>query len=55
MPVNFDETVLQFVMQNDGQLPTGPTNVNTTCVLTVHPRIGLKYCRACLSVLGFPH
>ncbi|KAJ7511384.1 hypothetical protein B0H11DRAFT_2387169 [Mycena galericulata] len=44
MPPNVNETTLRFVMENGGLLPTGPENLNEKCVLTVHPRIGLKNC-----------
>ncbi|KAJ6562706.1 hypothetical protein DFH09DRAFT_920579 [Mycena vulgaris] len=32
-------------MENDGLLPMGEITENETCVLTVHPRVGLKHCR----------
>ncbi|KAJ6582523.1 hypothetical protein DFH09DRAFT_1439289 [Mycena vulgaris] len=44
IPANVDEQVLQFVMENDGLLPMGEITENETCVLTVHPRVGLKHC-----------
>ncbi|KAJ6449035.1 hypothetical protein DFH09DRAFT_1118706 [Mycena vulgaris] len=44
IPANVDEKVLQFVMENDGLLPMGEITENETCVLTVHPRVGLKHC-----------
>ncbi|KAJ6522501.1 hypothetical protein DFH09DRAFT_1097081 [Mycena vulgaris] len=44
MPPNVDEDVLRFVMENEGRLPTGPAEMNTRCVLTVHPRVGLAHC-----------
>ncbi|KAJ7252303.1 hypothetical protein C8J57DRAFT_1665195 [Mycena rebaudengoi] len=42
MPLNMDEEVLQFVLENDGRLPAGPQSLNETCVFTAHPRIGLN-------------
>ncbi|KAJ7931025.1 hypothetical protein B0H13DRAFT_2263941 [Mycena leptocephala] len=42
MPLNVNQEVLWIVMQNEGHLPTGPTTLNHHCVLTVHPRVGLK-------------
>jgi hypothetical protein len=47
MPLNIDEAVLQFVLDNDGHLPNGPQSLNETCFLTAHPRIGLNNC--CMS------
>jgi hypothetical protein len=47
MPPNVDKDVLRFVMDNGGRLPTGPTNMNNRCVLTVHPRVALARCRTC--------
>ncbi|KAJ7774684.1 hypothetical protein B0H14DRAFT_2631897 [Mycena olivaceomarginata] len=44
MPLNIDEAVLQFVLDNDGHLPNGPQSLNETCFLTAHPRIGLNNC-----------
>ncbi|KAJ7481297.1 hypothetical protein B0H11DRAFT_2193481 [Mycena galericulata] len=44
IPSNINENVLEHVMQNDGHLPAGTANVNEQCVLTVHPRIGLRDC-----------
>ncbi|KAJ7826965.1 hypothetical protein B0H13DRAFT_2440016 [Mycena leptocephala] len=44
MPPNISEEILRFVMQNQGRLPTGPMTLNHHCVLTVHPRVGLKHC-----------
>ncbi|KAJ7440049.1 hypothetical protein FB451DRAFT_1191835 [Mycena latifolia] len=42
---NVDVEVLRFVMENHGQLPPGEAiSENATCVLTVHPRVGLKNC-----------
>ncbi|KAJ6619645.1 hypothetical protein B0H10DRAFT_1946692 [Mycena sp. CBHHK59/15] len=41
---NINEDDLRVAMQNNGLLPTGPTTLNETCVLTVHPRVGLKNC-----------
>ncbi|KAF8198854.1 hypothetical protein K438DRAFT_1759501 [Mycena galopus ATCC 62051] len=43
-PPNVNEAVLRFVMENDGRLPTGPAEMNSRCVLTVHPRVGLTLC-----------
>ncbi|KAJ6570608.1 hypothetical protein DFH09DRAFT_1080166 [Mycena vulgaris] len=40
IPANVDEKVLQFVVL----LPMGEITENETCVLTVHPRIGLEHC-----------
>ncbi|KAJ6527308.1 hypothetical protein DFH09DRAFT_1414272 [Mycena vulgaris] len=44
MPPNVDEAALKFAMEHDGSLRTGPVNLNEKCVLTVHPRVGLKDC-----------
>ncbi|KAJ7290383.1 hypothetical protein C8J57DRAFT_1213008 [Mycena rebaudengoi] len=41
---NIDEDVLRFAIQNNGLLPPGFATLATEhkCVLTVHPRVGLK-------------
>ncbi|KAJ6629794.1 hypothetical protein B0H10DRAFT_2184143 [Mycena sp. CBHHK59/15] len=44
---NINEVVLKFAMENDGRLPNEAATVNETCVLTVHPRVGLKNCPYC--------
>ncbi|KAJ7777669.1 hypothetical protein DFH07DRAFT_936687 [Mycena maculata] len=41
---NINEDILRFVMDNNGRVPNAETTVNETCVLTVHPRVGLKNC-----------
>ncbi|KAJ6496154.1 hypothetical protein C8R45DRAFT_1094409 [Mycena sanguinolenta] len=44
VPPNIDEDVLQFVMEHNGRLPDTPMTMNPKCILTVHPRVGLKNC-----------
>ncbi|KAJ7094163.1 hypothetical protein C8R44DRAFT_749669 [Mycena epipterygia] len=44
MSANINEDVLRFVMEHNGTLPDSTTKVNEKCVLTVHPRVGLKNC-----------
>ncbi|KAJ7135306.1 hypothetical protein C8R46DRAFT_1201556 [Mycena filopes] len=44
MPPNINEANLRHVMEHDGRLPGEPATVNNTCILTVHPRVGLKKC-----------
>ncbi|KAJ7156691.1 hypothetical protein C8R46DRAFT_1355828 [Mycena filopes] len=44
MPPNINEANLRHVMDHDGRLPGEPATVNNTCILTVHPRVGLKKC-----------
>jgi hypothetical protein len=46
-----DETELRFVMENNGPLSTKITETET-CVLTVHPRVGLKHCRPSQSLVS---
>ncbi|KAJ7856117.1 hypothetical protein B0H14DRAFT_2753575, partial [Mycena olivaceomarginata] len=44
VPPNIDENTLDYLMKNNGKLPTTDDNVNEQCVLTVHPRVGLGNC-----------
>ncbi|KAJ7129118.1 hypothetical protein C8R46DRAFT_1202508 [Mycena filopes] len=46
IPNNIDEGELRFLMDNNGLLPPErqTADTNPTCVLTAHPRIGLKHC-----------
>ncbi|KAJ7927883.1 hypothetical protein B0H13DRAFT_2312060 [Mycena leptocephala] len=44
IPANCDENTLKPVIQNNGLLPTAAETGTDTCVLTVHPRVGLKNC-----------
>jgi hypothetical protein len=53
IPANCDEDTLKPVIQNNGLLPTAAESGTDTCVLTVHPRIGLKNCRASIFILSF--
>ncbi|KAJ6533650.1 hypothetical protein B0H19DRAFT_1272287 [Mycena capillaripes] len=41
---NINQGLVRYVFENNGRLPNGPASLNEECVLTVHPRIGLKYC-----------
>ncbi|KAJ7052354.1 hypothetical protein C8F01DRAFT_1332885 [Mycena amicta] len=45
IPSNVDEDVFKSILENNGRLPDGAQlNVNAQCVLTAHPRLGLKHC-----------
>ncbi|KAF7310153.1 hypothetical protein MIND_00388700 [Mycena indigotica] len=45
IPPNVDENTFKFVMESGGKLPgAGELDFNRQCVLSVHPRLGLKYC-----------
>ncbi|KAF7371862.1 hypothetical protein MVEN_00043200 [Mycena venus] len=46
IPDNIDIETLRFIMRSDGRLPDSTLNLNGTCPLTVHPRMGkgLKHC-----------
>ncbi|KAJ7660691.1 hypothetical protein DFH06DRAFT_1129752 [Mycena polygramma] len=46
IPPNVDEESFKFAMamENNGLLPGDPVTVNSHCVLTVHPRLGVQNC-----------
>ncbi|KAJ7203077.1 hypothetical protein GGX14DRAFT_652541 [Mycena pura] len=42
---NVDEEVFRYILDNDGRMPDGAqVTINAQCVLTVHPRLKIKYC-----------
>ncbi|KAJ7337368.1 hypothetical protein DFH08DRAFT_252732 [Mycena albidolilacea] len=45
IPPNVDEETFRYVLENKGRVPEGtvPT-LNAQCVLSTHPRLGLKHC-----------
>jgi hypothetical protein len=48
IPSNVDEAQFLYVMSSGGVLPSQDT-VNNKCVLTVHPKVGLRLCRELCS------
>ena len=49
-PSNVDEDVFRYILDNDGRMPDGAqVTVNAQCVLTVHPRLKIKYCHVSFS------
>ncbi|KAJ7305682.1 hypothetical protein DFH08DRAFT_824983 [Mycena albidolilacea] len=41
---NIDENTLDYLMKNNGKLPTTDDNINEQCVLMIHPQVGLGNC-----------
>ncbi|KAJ7798700.1 hypothetical protein B0H14DRAFT_3156797 [Mycena olivaceomarginata] len=45
IPPNVDEEIFRYVLENKGRVPDGTVlNLNIQCVLSTHPRLGLKHC-----------
>ncbi|KAJ7652738.1 hypothetical protein DFH06DRAFT_1418342 [Mycena polygramma] len=44
MPHNVDEEAFKYAFENNGRLLNSSASFNETCVLTVHPRLGLTNC-----------
>ncbi|KAJ7318610.1 hypothetical protein DFH08DRAFT_971348 [Mycena albidolilacea] len=45
IPPNVDEEIFRYVLENKGRVPDGTVlNLNVQCVLSTHPRLGLKHC-----------
>ncbi|KAJ7872495.1 hypothetical protein B0H14DRAFT_3131545 [Mycena olivaceomarginata] len=43
IPPNVDEEIFRYVLENKGRVPDGTVlNLNIQCVLSTHPRLGLK-------------
>ena len=45
IPRNVNEDLLSKLMDGNGALPESNVTLNPKCTLTVHPKVGLKFCR----------
>ena len=45
IPRNVNEDLLSKLMDGDGALPDSNVISSPKCSLTVHPKVGLKFCR----------
>ncbi|KAJ7793170.1 hypothetical protein B0H14DRAFT_3498353, partial [Mycena olivaceomarginata] len=56
IPPNVDEEIFRYVLENKGRVPDGTVlNLNVQCVLSTHPRLGLKHCVFSHVLDGFIH
>ena len=45
IPRNVNEDLLSKLMDGNGALPDSNVTSTSKCSLTVHPKVGLKFCR----------
>jgi hypothetical protein len=51
IPRNVNEDLLSKIMDGNGALPDSKVTSTRKCSLTVHPKVGLKFCRKYIQVL----